>query len=192
MRKPVLLIDNYDSFVYNLVQLIRTIDSREPVVVRNDEVSVADVAKYERIVLSPGPGIPSEAGILPRAVSELSPSHRILGVCLGHQCIGEQFGGTLLNLAEVVHGRARETLVKQEDYLFAGLSKRFMTGRYHSWVVSKSSVPDCLEVIATDGDGEVMALRHKDYDVRGVQFHPESVLTEHGEVMMRNWLEHCK
>jgi anthranilate synthase component 2 len=190
MRKPTLLIDSYDSFVYNLVQLIRTIDSQEPVVVRNDQISVSEVAEYPRIILSPGPGVPNEAGVLPQVVAELGATHRILGVCLGHQCIGEVFGGELLNLAEVVHGRARETIVMHEDYLFRSMPKHFMTGRYHSWVVNKSSIPEALEVIATDVDGEVMALRHRHYDVRGVQFHPESVLTECGEVMMRNWLEY--
>jgi anthranilate synthase component II len=190
MNKPVLIIDNYDSFVYNLVHLIRAIDSIEPRVVRNDEISVAEVAQYPRVLLSPGPGIPNEAGVLPRVVRELSPTHRILGVCLGHQCIGEVFGGELENLREVVHGRARQTIVQNEDYLFTSLPRTFMTGRYHSWVVNRNSIPECLEVVAVDAVGEVMALRHKEYDVRGVQFHPESVLTEHGEVMLRNWLEY--
>lgn len=185
----VLVIDNYDSFTFNLVHLLRELGSEDPVVLRNDKLSVEDAAAFPNIVLSPGPGIPLEAGVMPQVVRELSSSHRILGVCLGHQCIGEVFGGTLINLEKPFHGVSVETkVVDEQEQLFSRLPDRFMTGRYHSWVVASKDFPSDLQVTAVDGDGHIMALRHKQFDVRGVQFHPESILTNHGREMIENWL----
>jgi anthranilate synthase component 2 len=187
--KPVLVIDNYDSFVYNLVHLIRDIDRREPVVVRNDKITVDEVAAFDRILLSPGPGVPAEAGVMPTVVRTLGASHRILGVCLGHQCIGEVYGATLENMSDVCHGKGVMTeVVSHDEPLFRGVPTRFISGRYHSWVVSPTGLPDSLVVTARDDQGRIMALRHREHDVRGVQFHPESVLTPDGRVMMTQWL----
>lgn len=189
----VLLLDNYDSFTFNLFQLVGEICETMPDVFRNDKITLEEVALYDKILLSPGPGLPSEAGIMPEIVRELAASKSILGVCLGHQCIAENFGATLENMAQVCHGFGVETNVKAEDeLLFRDVSKRFESGRYHSWMVSSADLPECLEVTADDDEGRIMALRHKNLDVRGVQFHPESVLTPEGATIMRNWLEDKK
>jgi anthranilate synthase component II len=187
--KKILLIDNYDSFTYNLVHLIKSFDY-EVEVRRNDALTIEEVLGYSKILLSPGPGIPSEAGLLLEIVKHYAPSKSILGVCLGHQAIGEVFGASLVNLKEVHHGVASQIKVTSEDLLFKGLDSSFEAGRYHSWAVCAEDFPDELEVTAVDTAGEIMALRHKKYDVRGVQFHPESVLTPMGAKIMRNWLEH--
>ena len=186
--KKILLIDNYDSFTYNLVHLIRSL-GHEVEVRRNDAIAIGEVDAFDKILLSPGPGIPSEAGLLTEIVRHYAPTKSILGVCLGHQAIGEVFGATLVNLKEVHHGVASEILVTGDDLLFKGLVSSFEAGRYHSWAVSAENFPDELEVTALDASGEIMALRHKRYDVRGVQFHPESVLTPMGPKIMQNWLE---
>jgi anthranilate synthase component 2 len=186
--KKIILIDNYDSFTYNLVHLIKSL-GYEVDVRRNDAISIEEVASYEKILLSPGPGIPSEAGLLLDIVKHFSSTKSILGVCLGHQAIGEVFGATLINLKEVHHGVASQINVTGDDLLFKGLGNSFEAGRYHSWAVSPVGFPDELEVTALDDSGEIMALRHKKYDVRGVQFHPESVLTPVGSKIMQNWLE---
>ena len=187
--KPVLVIDNYDSFVYNLVHLIRELDGCEPMVARNDKITVSEAAAFERILLSPGPGIPEEAGVMPAIVRELGPTHRILGVCLGHQCIGEIYGATLENMADVCHGKGvATTVLDRDEELFSGIPDIFLSARYHSWVVSPKLFPSCLAITASDEAGRVMALRHREHDVRGVQFHPESVLTPEGRQMMENWL----
>jgi len=186
--KNILLIDNYDSFTYNLVHLIKSL-GYEVDVFRNDAITLEAAGAYDKILLSPGPGIPSEAGVLLDIVKSLAPTKSILGVCLGHQAIGEVFGAELVNLKEVHHGIASEILVTGDDLLFKGLGHSFEAGRYHSWAVSPAGFPDCLEVTALDDSGEIMALRHKRYDVRGVQFHPESVLTPEGATIMKNWLE---
>jgi anthranilate synthase component 2 len=185
----ILVIDNYDSFTYNLVQMFERFEGATVVVKRNDQVSLQEVNEASRLVLSPGPGIPSEAGRMPEIVKEFAPSKKILGVCLGHQCIGEIFGGTLRNIDTPVHGKATPITVTVEDEsLFSGLPKELSVGRYHSWVVDREGFPADLEITAVDASGQVMALRHKRYDVRGVQFHPESILTDYGYEMLKNWM----
>ncbi len=184
----ILLLDNYDSFTYNVAHLIRECGGAVEVV-RNDKITLDEAQKYDKIVLSPGPGIPEEAGIMPALIKRYAAEKPILGVCLGHQAIGEAFGGQLQNLPRVVHGVATKAHVITPDILFQGLPEAFSVGRYHSWVVDAEGFPDELEVTATDADGQIMALRHREYNVRGVQFHPESVLTEHGARMMQNWLD---
>lgn len=188
----VLILDNYDSFTYNLVQYIEEILQTKVEVYRNDAISLDEVEAYDAIVLSPGPGLPSEAGIMPALISRYAPFKPILGVCLGHQAIGEAFGGQLLNLTQVYHGL--ETPVQVLDYeepLFEGLPSVFAAGRYHSWVVSKEGFPDSLLVTAEDEQGAIMAMRHKHYNVRGVQFHPESILTPEGRRMLENFFAFC-
>jgi len=187
----VLVLDNYDSFTYNLVQLIKKLGYGTKMDVRrNDKISLEEVAEYDNILLSPGPGVPAEAGIMPELIKEYAPTKKILGVCLGHQAIAEAFGGTLLNLPEPVHGVATKIKVtSKSESLFRGIPNEFQACRYHSWVVVPTSMPNELEVTALDANGQIMALRHKNFNVRGVQFHPESILTEHGETMMRSWLK---
>lgn len=184
----IFVFDNYDSFTYNLVQLLREISGTEIDVARNDKINLDDIEKYDKIVLSPGPGIPSEAGLLLDLIKRYAPSKSILGVCLGHQAICESFGARLENLQYVHHGLAEKVFVKKDDLLFDGLEKEITVGRYHSWIVSNNNLPDCLEVTSEDKDGQIMSVRHKIYDVRGVQFHPESVLTPDGRRIIRNWL----
>lgn len=182
------IIDNYDSFTYNLAHLARELGA-EVDVVRNDQFALADLERYDKIILSPGPGIPEEAGLLLDAIRRYAGRKPMLGVCLGHQAIGEVFGARLENLPEVYHGVATPCEVLSDDPLFRGMPRRFDVGRYHSWVVSKQGFPDCLEVTAESPDGNIMALRHRRYDIHGIQFHPESVLTPMGKQIMRNWLE---
>jgi len=194
--KKLLVLDNYDSFTYNLVHLAKEILEEEIDVFRNDEITIDEASKYEKILLSPGPGIPEEAGILLPLIKALSPTHSILGVCLGHQAIGQVFGGTLTNLSKVYHGVATtieiephlEPSVEENDW-FIGLDQRQMVGRYHSWVVNAEALPEELKVTSKDALGMIMSLRHKTFDVQGVQFHPESVLTENGRQMLENWLK---
>lgn len=189
MGKSIILIDNYDSFTYNVAHLIRTVSGDACSVVRNDAVVVDELSKYTHIVLSPGPGIPSEAGKMPQIVQRYAEKIPMLGICLGHQCIGEAFGAKLKNLSAVVHGVARDTIVQQTSPLFMGLPPLFKTGRYHSWVVDTEEFPPSLRITATDPTGAVMALEHNSFPLFGVQFHPESVLTEHGAQIMKNFLE---
>jgi len=184
----VLVIDNYDSFTYNLVHLINEV-GYEAEVWRNDKFELADVARYDKILLSPGPGIPEEAGLLLDVIKTYAPTKSIFGVCLGQQAIAEVFGGTLLNLGRPMHGIATPvTVVDGDEFLFWECPQTINVGRYHSWVVSKENFPSCLKITARDHKNEIMALRHETLDVRGVQFHPESVLTEFGKQMMENWL----
>jgi anthranilate synthase component 2 len=185
----ILILDNYDSFTYNLVHLIRQFSGFELEIHRNDCIALEDVVRFDKILLSPGPGIPSEAGIMMDLIRRYASSKSILGVCLGLQGIGECMGGTLHNLTRVMHGVATPCHVTDpSEKLFYGLPQRFAAGRYHSWVVDRSAMPSELKVTAEDPDGFVMALAHREYDVRGVQFHPESVLTEYGKEMIENWL----
>ncbi len=185
----VLVFDNYDSFTYNLVQIIERILNSKVDVVRNDEISLAEIGKYDKIILSPGPGIPEEAGILLDLIKEYASTKSILGVCLGQQAIAEAFGGSLINLTEIFHGVATSAdLVKNDTKLFKNLSSGLEVGRYHSWAVNPENFPDELEITAIDKDGMIMALQHKNYDVHGVQFHPESILTPDGETIIRNFL----
>ncbi len=183
----VLVIDNYDSFTYNLVHYLEDLDC-DVTVIRNDKLNLEDVEPFDKIVLSPGPGIPDEAGLLKAIIKEYAPSKSILGVCLGQQAIGEVFGGRLINLDEVYHGVATNISVTVDDEsLFKGLGKNIEVGRYHSWVVDPN-LPEELEATSFDENGQVMSLRHKVYDVKGVQYHPESVLTPKGKEILKNWL----
>ncbi len=189
----ILVFDNYDSFTYNLVHLVEKITHQKVDVFRNDEIALEKVAEYDKIILSPGPGIPEEAGLLLPLIKMYAPTKSMLGVCLGHQAIGQAFGGTLTNLSTVYHGVATPIQIKNEELiiknsLFTGLTQEIEVGRYHSWVVDVNGFPTNLEITATDENGYVMALKHKTYDVQGVQFHPESVLTPDGETIIRNWL----
>ncbi|MEO7530688.1 MAG: aminodeoxychorismate/anthranilate synthase component II, partial [Sediminibacterium sp.] len=186
--------DNYDSFTYNLVHLVEKITHGKVDVFRNDELPMEKAKEYDKIILSPGPGIPSEAGMLLPLIKEYASSKSILGVCLGHQAIGEAFGGTLRNLSTVYHGVATPITVKSEksgvrSELFEGLPDTIEVGRYHSWVVNEKDFPDALEITARDANNYIMALQHKNFDVQGVQFHPESVLTPDGETIISNWLK---
>ena len=189
MNDKILIIDNYDSFTYNLVHLVNE-TGLQCVVWRNDKFSIADVDAFNKIILSPGPGIPSEAGLLLEVIEKYASTKSIFGVCLGQQAIAEVFGGRLYNLGQPMHGIATPVkITDRNEKLFLGLPVTFKVGRYHSWVVDEKAIPDCLQVTAIDeADNSVMALRHKQFDVRGVQFHPESVLTEHGKQLMQNWL----
>lgn len=186
--KKILVIDNYDSFTYNLVHYLEDLDC-EVTVYRNDEFDIDEIAVFDKILLSPGPGIPDEAGLLKDVIRKYGPTKSIFGVCLGQQAIGEVYGGTLSNLDKVYHGVA--TMVKtvvNDELLFEGLGNEFEVGRYHSWVVD-ANLPDVLEATSFDENGQVMSLRHKTYDVRGVQFHPESVLTPNGKKILENWVK---
>jgi anthranilate synthase component II len=189
----ILVFDNYDSFTYNLVHLVEKITHVRVHVHRNDRISLEEINQYDKVILSPGPGIPSEAGLLLPLIKTYAPTKSILGVCLGHQAIGEAFGATLVNLSTVFHGVATdieidEKMPRAENAVLKGLPGRISVGRYHSWVVSDTDFPEDLEITARDEFNYIMALQHKKYDVQGVQFHPESVLTPEGEKIMRNWL----
>ena len=185
----ILVFDNYDSFTYNLVQYLERVSNAKVEVYRNDKITLEEINAYDKILLSPGPGIPREAGILMSVIKEFSSKKSILGVCLGQQAIGEVFGGKLKNLDLVYHGVATEMEIIKDDLLFKGLPKKFKAGRYHSWVVDEKNFPNELEITVKDENGYVMGLHHKKFDVRGVQFHPESVLTEHGLQMIENWVK---
>lgn len=184
----ILVLDNYDSFTYNLVYILRELHD-DVEVHRNDKIALEDVAQYDKILLSPGPGIPSEAGIMQDLIRTYAATKSIMGVCLGHQGIGEVFGASLKNMSDVLHGISDKAIITDPtEPLFQGLPSSFQVGRYHSWTVVGDTVPDTMTITAVDENGQVMALHHNTYDVRGVQFHPESVLTEHGKEMLQNWL----
>jgi anthranilate synthase component II len=185
----LLVFDNYDSFTYNLVHLVEKILHQKVEVHRNDQLPLEKVKEYDKIILSPGPGIPSEAGLLLPLIKEYASSKSILGVCLGHQAIGEAFGGKLVNLSTVYHGVATPVTIENGNQLFEGLPNEINVGRYHSWIIDEEGFPADLEITARDNNGYIMALQHKNYDIRGVQFHPESVLTPEGEKILRNWLK---
>ncbi len=185
----IVIIDNYDSFTYNLSHLVKELGA-EVTVFRNDKFEMDSLEAFDKIMLSPGPGIPSEAGLMPEVIKRYAQSKPILGICLGHQAIGECFGGRLANLDRVFHGIATEGTQLGNDYMFNGLPRRITMGRYHSWVVSREYLPDCLEITAESDEGHIMALRHRTLDIRGLQFHPESVLTTDGREMMENWIKH--
>lgn len=184
----ILIFDNYDSFTYNLVHLVKELGYTDVDVYRNDKIALKEIAKYDKIILSPGPGIPSEAGLLLPLIKEYAGKKPILGVCLGHQAIGETFGAKLTNLEDVYHGVATQVSIVKPDYIFNELGSEIEAGRYHSWIVNSNELPDCLEVTAVDDKGQIMALRHREYDIHGVQFHPESVLTPVGETIIKNFL----
>lgn len=185
----IIIIDNYDSFTYNLSHLLKELGA-EVTVVRNDKFKIEDLEQYDKIVLSPGPGIPSEAGLMPAVIKVYAGRKPILGICLGHQAIGEAFGAELLNIGNVVHGVATPSHLTVQDYIFEGLPKDIEVGRYHSWVVSDKDLPECLEVTSRSDDGYIMSLRHREYDIRGIQYHPESVLTPQGKAILNNWINH--
>jgi anthranilate synthase component 2 len=185
----ILVLDNYDSFTYNLVHIIKALGYKNVEVHRNDKITLKEIERFDKILLSPGPGIPSEAGILLSVIKTFAGKKSIFGVCLGQQAIGEVFGGTLTNLEKVYHGVATKTKILDKGVLFEGIPTEITTGRYHSWVVDQKNFPESLLVTAVDEQGQIMALRHKTLDISGVQFHPESILTEFGEKMMQNWLE---
>lgn len=184
----LLVLDNYDSFTYNLVHLIEKVSDIDFVVARNDKISLQEIDQFDKILLSPGPGLPKDAGIMPQLLKQYSDSKSILGVCLGLQAIGENFGATLKNLNEVVHGQSSPIEIIGSDSLFKDCPGKFKVGRYHSWVINRVGLPESLEITAVDSKGEIMALKHKNLDVKGVQFHPESILSEYGETIIRNWL----
>ena len=184
----IVIIDNYDSFTYNLSHLVKELGA-DVTVFRNDKFLLNEIEQYDKIILSPGPGIPSEAGLLLDVIRTYRGRKPMLGVCLGHQAIGEVFGARLTNLSTVYHGVATEGTQYGNDPIFRSMPKRIIMGRYHSWVVDSTSLPECLEVTAMSDDGYIMALRHRHYDIHGIQFHPESVLTPEGRQRGRNWLE---
>lgn len=183
----IVLIDNYDSFTYNLFQYLEE-EGAEVTVVRNDQFRIGELEAYDKIVLSPGPGIPAEAGLLEEVIRAYAPTKPILGICLGEQAIGEVFGGRLYNLPHVFHGVQTPAHIVADDYIFRSLPKDIQVGRYHSWVVMTDGLPPCLEVTAVSDEGQIMALRHRDYDVHGIQFHPESILTPEGRRMIHNFV----
>ncbi len=190
-QPQILVLDNYDSFTFNLVHIIRELGYDEDMkIYRNDKISLEAVKEYDKVLLSPGPGLPSEAGIMQQLIAQYASSKHILGVCLGHQGIAETFGAELYNMQEVLHGVATSAeITVNSDPLFQGLPSSFQVARYHSWAVAPESINGKLEVLAKDEDGCIMAIRHREYHVYGVQFHPESVITEHGTQIMQNWLE---
>ncbi len=187
----ILVLDNYDSFTYNLVHAIHKFIDDEVDILRNDEISLEEVGKYDKILLSPGPGTPDEANILKPLIEKYSASKSIFGVCLGQQAIGEVFGSKLLNTHKVYHGiSTKATIIVEDEPIFKDVPKEIEVGRYHSWVVDHEGLSEELEITALGPESEIMALRHKTFDVRGVQFHPESVLTPFGEKMIKNWIKH--
>ena len=186
--EKILILDNYDSFTYNIVHLLHELGT-EVDIARNDRISVEEAGRYNRIILSPGPGIPSEAGILPEVVKRYAAEKSILGICLGEQAIGQAFGGKLTNLSEVFHGIQTNVKIKNKDYIFSGLPTEIPVGRYHSWVVDTDGFPEELVITAISSEGQIMALKHREYDVHGIQFHPESVLTPDGKQIVGNWLK---
>lgn len=183
----IVIIDNYDSFTYNLSHLVKELGA-DVTVIRNDRFALGELDVFDKIILSPGPGIPSEAGLLTDVIRTYAGRKPMLGVCLGHQAIGEVFGARLENLSDVFHGVESEGTQKGNDYIFKGLPERIIMGRYHSWVVSEDGLPDCLEITAESDDGRIMGLKHRGYDIHGIQFHPESVLTKDGRTIVNNWL----
>lgn len=185
----IVIIDNYDSFTYNLSHLVKEAGA-EVTVLRNDQFQMEELEQFDKILLSPGPGVPQEAGLLLDVIRNYAGRKPILGVCLGEQAIGEVFGGKLINLTEVYHGIQSPVKIIAADYLFHGLPEEIPVGRYHSWVVDTDGLPECLQITAVSQEGYIMALRHKTMDVHGIQFHPESVLTPDGKQMIRNWLNH--
>lgn len=186
----ILVIDNYDSFTYNLVHILRTLGFDSSMkIVRNDQFELEEVESFSHILLSPGPGVPKDGGLMPEVIKRYAPQKNILGVCLGHQAIGESFGSALYNLPQVYHGMVTPIEVIKEDALFDGLPESFKVCRYHSWVIDKGTISSDLEITSVAENGNIMSLKHKEYNVRGVQFHPESIMTEHGIQLMKNWTE---
>ena len=185
----ILILDNYDSFTFNLLHYVEKITDEKVDVFRNDEIMLEDVNRYDKIILSPGPGLPNEAEILIPLIKKYTATKKILGVCLGHQAIGEAFGAKLYNLPQVFHGVSREIKVlDKNEKLFENIPSSFKAGRYHSWVIDKTTLPYCLKITAADVENEIMSITHREFNIKGVQFHPESILTEYGELLLKNWL----
>ena len=188
--KKIVVIDNYDSFTYNLVHIIEKLTGKYPDVYRNDEIAIEKIGEYDKILISPGPGIPSESGVCLDLIKKYSPTRSILGICLGHQAICEAFDGRILNLSTVYHGIASPVKIKAaDDPLLKNIPPIIMSGRYHSWVVSKKHLPECFKITCEDENGIIMGISHRIYDVKGLQFHPESVLTEYGTEIIKNWID---
>lgn len=187
----ILIFDNYDSFTYNLLHAVKSLEYHTVDVIRNDKVDLSAVAQYDKIILSPGPGLPKEAGLLMPLIRQYAETKSILGVCLGHQALGEVFGAKLENIPFVFHGVQTPVDIIAHDYLFDGIPDEILVGRYHSWIVSKENFPAGLEITAVDKAGDVMALKHKQFDLHGVQFHPESILTPEGIRVIQNFLQHA-
>lgn len=186
----LLVIDNYDSFVYNLVHMIHHLGIDEVTVLKNDKFQLSEVQQFEKIVLSPGPGLPKDAGLMSDVIKTFGPSKSILGVCLGHQAIAEVYGCELKNLKEPLHGISSKIHIEHTDYLFEDTPREFNIGHYHSWVVQENSMHNDLKILAKDESGNIMSIAHNCYDIRGVQFHPESILTENGKQIISNWIKH--
>ncbi len=186
----LLVIDNYDSFVYNLVHMIYNLGVEDITVVKNDKFQLDDVRLFDKILLSPGPGVPKDAGLMPELIKQFGSSKAMLGVCLGHQAIAEAYGCELKNLNEPLHGVSSKINFLQEDYLFENTPGEFNIGHYHSWVVNKNTISKDIKILANDESGNIMSIAHGHYDLRGVQFHPESVLTENGRQLISNWIKH--
>lgn len=186
--KKILILDNYDSFTYNLFHLVKELGATEVEVHRNDQITLDEIDRFDKIILSPGPGIPREAGFLLPIIRQYAPTKSILGVCLGHQAIGEAFGATLENLANVYHGIQTPIDIIGKDSIFNRLNSQLLVGRYHSWVISRNNFPGTLEITAESHEKQIMAIRHKEYDVHGIQFHPESILTPSGKIIIENFL----
>jgi anthranilate synthase component 2 len=185
----ILILDNYDSFTYNLLHYVQDITNAKIDVIRNDKISIEEINHYDGIILSPGPGLPSDTGVMCDLIKKYGSSKKILGVCLGHQAIAEVYGAKLENMLEVMHGvSSKVQILEKEEKLFAGLPRYIEVGHYHSWVVSKDHFPDCLQITSVDAKDQIMSLRHKNYNVCGIQFHPESILTPYGKEMIRNWI----
>ncbi|NOQ26417.1 MAG: aminodeoxychorismate/anthranilate synthase component II [Bacteroidales bacterium] len=184
----IFILDNYDSFTYNLVHIIEQFATKI-IVKRNNECNISEIKDFDKIILSPGPGLPSEVPIIHEIINKYKESKSILGVCLGHQSIAEYFGGNIINMPEVNHGREFETKIIKNDYIFKNVPKTFYSGRYHSWVVNKKDFPNSLEITSIDSKNQIMSLRHKTYDIRGVQFHPESIMTKYGKKILQNWVD---
>ena len=185
----IFILDNYDSFTYNLVHIIEQFVT-EVVVKRNDAINVSEIKVFDKIVFSPGPGLPSDVKIMNKIIDRYKETKPILGVCLGHQAIAEYFGGNLINMPEVNHGREFETIVINDDYMYNNIPETFYSGRYHSWIVNSKNFPNELEITSIDNKNQIMSLRHKKFDIRGVQFHPESIMTKYGGKILKNWVNY--
>ncbi len=186
----IVVLDNYDSFTYNLVHALRKFEGVTVDVRRNDEIGENEADGYDKIVFSPGPGLPEEAGLMPLIIRKYAGKKPMLGVCLGHQAIGESFGGTLENMNDVLHGIATPITIVAKSYIFENMPEVFEAGRYHSWIVERNSLPEVLEITSLDNEGRIMSFQHKEFDIQGVQFHPESILTPIGEQILENWVRH--
>lgn len=185
----ILIVDNYDSFTYNLAQIVKECSNSEPVILKNDKINLKSVTGYNKILFSPGPGLPKDSPVMDKIIQRFGKSKSILGICLGHQAIGEAFGAQLINLKRVFHGVAKKINLTEDEYIFRKIPHSFEAGLYHSWVVSEKKFPECLKITATSEDGYIMGISHREYDIHGVQFHPESIMTKPGKAIIDNWLK---